>query len=732
MKRKIIAFILCLSFFLVVCSTFSSAENKKTSSYKIGESCVISEEGFSISADFKKDNNNRYRFEETAENLSEYKKTCEQTIIFLNENGTPVSSKRISVTVPAKEKTCVSYPTVIDTQIKYEAVSYYITYKIQEIAETTVPTVTENEISTVPYYIKEYNISANISETNKLTLTEKITVQYNDTRADIPKIFIDGKKVKESMWPPENNIDIKQLPYLGQFNLISASIDGKEQSYTLRKKKGIWTYKTGIIQDKLGEHTYQYVSEQVYGADSYIGLDNVSFILNSGLLDAPIEKFSFSIHFPKGTAEEIGGTIYVNQLPVNDTANLVYDKETVTGELHNIKGSDIISFSAELEDGYFVFAENNRTLSFPLLIGCTIILMFIGLIFIRNRKKNDIAVPESTSDTPAGYYAYEAEYINSRSFIKGLAILPLQLVNKGYVHIEPSPVSNDDCLITKINTFDGVNSVVSAMTDTLFGKEKETDIEEFKRGYTPKKHRDIKSLIKNSQNLRNIFAKFYKKKDIVIKSIELLVLFAISLLPLMKSVNGLGKSMVFVLIAVLLTPIHCYILYSDADKTLKVISAFATGSLTAVISAFTVLIGTNVSNLYVIAPQIAVLIIFYIMLIFAVIKLHEQAEYTEHGVVAKQDIQSFAQFAENITEAQAIALSLDSPEYFFEAFPYVYTLCDENTVNRFVSAFKETKIYSDKWSDFTSAEEYFDFINTMVKKIFSVIAVADRQKEKNK
>lgn len=120
------------------------------------------------------------------------------------------------------------------------------------------------------------------------------------------------------------------------------------------------------------------------------------------------------------------------------------------------------------------------------------------------------------------------------------------------------------------------------------------------------------------------------------------------------------------------------------------------------------------------------------MLIFAVIKLHEQAEYTEHGVVAKQDIQSFAQFAENITEAQAIALSLDSPEYFFEAFPYVYTLCDENTVNRFVSAFKETKIYSDKWSDFTSAEEYFDFINTMVKKIFSVIAVADRQKEKNK
>ncbi len=727
-RTKFLSFLICLSvlFSVTSFSVFAEGieENHNTSKIQLGADTVLNDGDVTVNVDFSQDRSRNYTLKETAINNSDKEKVCNQTFVFLDSTGKVVSQKRISIVVPAKKEVVAKHTSMVDLKTKYEAVTYYVSYGIGDTASEEV-TLSDAELfelnnKNVPYYIKDYSVNVTIMETNKISVSETVLVHYNEESKGLSKVFVTGKNKKNG-----------DFPDIGKLSMLSVSRDNEPANYSLRKKKGTYSYNTGLTSSMLGPHTYKFVYEQSYGNDKNNGFDKIFFSLNNGTWNVPISKMSFTVRFPKDYKASSNQMLFLNGVAQDGTGKVSYKQKgnIITGEVHRLNGTDTITFSANVEDGYFIAADNDSLLSTPMLFGILMIVLFIAFLMFSDRGEeqfNDELV--TNFEIPSDLYAFEVDYIHTHSITNGLSVLLLQLVNEGYIHIEPSPVSKTDCLITKLKDYDGNNEVIKTMFEIIFGEETETDIEEFKEAYKTTENNRINAQVKSEPIFDGVFAKVYQKKNFIIRCIALFVWFMLALIPFIAEYCGIIGGLALIIMAVLLTPIHCYILDSTTAK--RPIRIFLSGIVSVVSTALASLVSAmsaNMSNLYVLAPQIAIMLLFYAMLAIAAWKDKQKVERTEKGREMEREVLGFERCLSLITESQADIISKDIPDYSCRVLPYTYVLFNTDTEReRFVNKFKNVEFKSDSWSDFSSLKEFYEFIDGIVKETASFISIVNK------
>lgn len=692
-----------------------TAKENKTVKMPLGTGTTFSDNDFRATISFSSDANGNYTLEENFINSSDSTKVCNQTFVFLDKDGKTVEQKGITITAAANKETTIRDSSIISLKSKYESSHYYVIYEVtSEVSTITEPNLEEfkNESEAFSCYARKILMTVDILETNEVVVSEKAEIIFSQSLKGVNRTFIDGTKSK-----------IPNIPPLGKLQIKSFLRDGKEEYYKLHKKDGKYIYESGITADLLGLHTFDLQYKQSFGVDKNSGLDKVYISLGNGW-NIPVEEFQLVINYPKDYKEVNPATIYINkkQVPINIT------NRKIEANFHYLKATDNIVFSHDLSDGYFV-AANDEAFSLPVIFGTIVAVCTAVYIFFTGCRKDYYSKNEFSSFDIPSLYAYETEYIYNATTVNGLSVLLLQLINEGYVKLELSPITDDDCLLTKIKEYDGDNAVIKEYFDTLFGKEKETDIDEFRENYTKRKSGAINQAVKSDSNINETFVKTYQKKRFFKSCLCLSFFCLLAFIPIAVNCFNPAKILVMLALSAALAPVNCFALDADfGSKIKRFLLLFVSCAISLFVSISISLMGTNIKNLYVLGPQISVILIFYIILFVGSIISTRSFERTKRGEDNFDKIISFKQFISSITNSQAEAVLNVCPDYFYQCYPYLFALCTETERIHFIEAFKGINLSSNKYPMFNRSEDFDLFMKKIIFKIQSFISAANKSK----
>lgn len=708
---KCFAGVLAAVFVLLSCSVSAfAADGGETAVVSVSEQAAYSCGGIETVSVIVNDDSlfsGGYRLEETVKNTTENFIEIKQTYVFYNADKKEI--KRVSnanfKAEPYKTFSWVESP--IGGKEVYENAAYYkVEYFLSVVNEESQSEYSENLLAE-DCYIENYKVNVSVLETNEIAVKETVTVRYNREASGLSKVFIGNSGKDDSDEPP-----------LGTVSLQSFQTGGKDVFYSLSKGDGELRYEATLSKHPKGVYVYEIAYRQTYSDDKNKECDIIDFYLNNGTFGVFVNEFDFTVSFPKDF-DSSNLSFTVNGTPRSrDSINFSRKENVVTGHLSELAAKDTVRLTAKFQDNYFV-SNNSALYSDAVLCGIVMSVAFIFFIMFSAREKKEFAEELiETYEVPENLYAFEADYIHNRSSVSGLSVLLLQLVNEGYIRIEPSPVSKEDCLITKIKEYDGDNAAVRSFADALFGGETEADIEDFVNAYQKAQHRTVCNALKSK--LGKAFKRPYLKREFAVNYICNTTLFGTAMLPfILEFKDALGwLSLLYVAVIILCSFFHCYA--SDASvnsKPVRIVVLAATAAVSLSASVGISFLSPNLEHLYAIGPQIGVLILYYGLLVIAALTGKSKAERTRYGVSLENKILGYCRGLDKINNSVALALSNDDSEYFFNTLPYVYVLCSEAGVDKFVSVFKTIPVKSKKWEEFSSVDEFFCFVDGIVKRI---------------
>ncbi len=178
------------------------------------------------------------------------------------------------------------------------------------------------------------------------------------------------------------------------------------EKYSLERDGNYLSVKIGNENKSvIGLQEYQISYTYDVGDDGYADYDEFYYNLVGEGWEVPIERFSFTVTFPKPI-----DTPYVNltrgawksTTAENATWTVSADKRQVTGTVSNLMPGEAVTLRVQLSPGYFVGMREIRNNSVPAAIACIVLtlLSMIGAWLVWNRVGRD--------KPPVVYARYEA------------------------------------------------------------------------------------------------------------------------------------------------------------------------------------------------------------------------------------------------------------------------------------------------------------------------------------
>ena len=272
------------------------------------------------------------------------------------------------------------------------------------------------------YIFESYHMDIDVSASNIYTIEENIVANFSVPRhgiyREIPVRF--GK----------TRIKLENLKSSDPITEDSVSKDyitfrlGSADSTVVGKKPYIISYTYDI------------------GADEYDNYDELYFNLVGPGWQSTIEKFSFTITFPKPIEPSqiwLTGGSYGSTAERGSFA-LSADKKTLTGKAENLTPGEALTVRVQMEEGYFTGMTVHRDYTLVLSILAVLLglaaSIFATMLF-RRHGREEMFVPVVRFDPPEGFSPLEVGYIaDGKVDNKDLTSLIFYWADQGCLTIE--------------------------------------------------------------------------------------------------------------------------------------------------------------------------------------------------------------------------------------------------------------------------------------------------------
>ncbi|NLK93974.1 MAG: DUF2207 domain-containing protein [Clostridiales bacterium] len=328
------------------------------------------------------------------------------------------------------------------------------------------------------FYIKDYEIEAIVHENATVSITEKITADFNEYKhgifRDIPIRVRINKEVngesKEYLYAnPISNINVEGAPFslTTEDDMCRITI-GDEDKTVIGEQKYIISYLLDLGDDRI---------------DSY---DEFYFNLIGTEWDTNINNVNFTIKFDKDTdlskIKMYSGTY--GSANESNVSFYTYNN-TVTGYVKNPLGpKEGVTIYTKLPQGYYVGARTKssrpyKTMAVIASISC-IALFFLGIKRIGNPKNKVVETiefypPEGLSSADVGYI------IDGVANDKDMISLIIWFAHKGYLLIEEK--EKDIYLHKNKSLPEGEHSYLKTIYNGLFSKGEITKLSGLKENF---------------------------------------------------------------------------------------------------------------------------------------------------------------------------------------------------------------------------------------------------------
>lgn len=368
-----------------------------------------------------------------------------------------------------------------------------------------------SENASYDYVITSYDITANVSEDNVLSVTEKINVFFNSPRHGIYRVIQTKGNVARS--------DGSDVNYSAKINSLKAS-----EEFDTSSSGGEYTIKLGSADETItGAHSYEISYNYVIGEDKLKGADELYYNIIGSQWSAPINNLTFKFTMPKDfDSSKIGFSTGSYGTEGTNKVKFSVDGKTISGYCKSvIEPETALTIRLTLPDKYFTFnyalyyTKVALIAFFPFAALLFVAIMF--LIFGRDSK------PVQTVEfyPPDGINSAQANlWYHGTADNDGIISLLIYLADKGYIGIRQSSGNKKYFTIEKLKDYDGTDQNEREFISGLFPNcEKVTSTANLKNHF----YLTVNS-IKGDLNSKKSRSEIFNSKTIAIKKAAYIVI----------------------------------------------------------------------------------------------------------------------------------------------------------------------------------------------------------------
>lgn len=347
-----------------------------------------------------------------------------------------------------------------------------------------INSVKSNNSKADGFYIDSYEVNLDVDSSNKIHVTENITVDFyesdhhgifrfipewlkykskdgktNSRRAEISNIDVEGVA---------HSSDLMYASYFNQRGLDDFTVDTIHGKQRIKIGNSYYTLEKGL-------YTYQISYDYDMNGDIYKGFDELIFHAFGDYWGTEINGARVNIKLPKDIDASTVISFFADKKRKNDITSYVnykVDGNIITAQVsEDYKLNGALTVDIELPDGYFTDSKvTYGSKAFIFSIVC--FACFLGCFFFWNKNRDrDLLGEETTVATaPNGLEAVEMGYIYGGSGQLLLITVILQLATKGYIRIK-NPSSKTKLKIEKTpKVADNLSYTEKFVYENLFKK----------------------------------------------------------------------------------------------------------------------------------------------------------------------------------------------------------------------------------------------------------------------
>ena len=514
-----------------------------------------------------------------------------------------------------------------------------------------------------PYYIKDYKVSAVLQQNNVVSVTEDITIYYNESRrgffrvlpVDVKmNVLVDGEK--------------RLMKYKVEYDNVFVNDD-----YELSNENGFLNIRIGSADRYLtGEKTYRINYTMDIGDDRIDEFDFFYFSAIGTDWDCPIENASFDVTFPKQISKS-DVEIYLGEYgsAVQLDVNWKLENNILTASTKRALGvGEGMTLYTMLPEGYFVGERTVSTLGSVVgSIAC--LALFAAIIFIHFKTKRTRSVVQVIEfNPPEDITSAQVGYVMDGMVSDNEALsLIVWLASKKFITIEDDGQGNVTIIKNADKDEKQIPSHVKPIYNDLFSDDRQSvEVDEL-------------NLFEAVQSVKSLAPAYFHGKKKIKNSTYGVVSGILAIITIVIGVSSLigfgGGIYVGMAISAILTAIISVIMliYSKIVSLKWNFHSSLTKTIFFVFSVMAVLGGGAVNFVFAqnfsfagsILPALA-----GVCMVSASIFSAFTDTFTEYGSRLNGSLMGLKEFIKQAEIPKIEELVKENPNYFFDVLPYAY------------------------------------------------------------
>ncbi len=360
---------------------------------------------------------------------------------------------------------CIMVPVSVPAAESTTWYSSYSTYSSSSSSSSSpYQTYSVDGSKYYDYYIDGYDVNIVVNEDNTLSVTEKITANFNNAKHGIYRYI-----------PLKNQIEREDE----STSTVRAKVKdlAVSEEYTTYRRSGNYVIQIGS-QDKTytGQHEYILSYTYVIGRDGNSDFDELYYNIIGDGWDTTIKNISFEITMPSDFDESLLGFSAGTYGTVGTEAVSYKVKDNViTGTFgDSLSAYQAFTVRVELPEGYF--AVDNTTYYLELSLCIVIPLLVLLLVYLLWSKfgRDEKVISAVEFYPPEGMSSAEMAYwVKGKVESDDIVPLMIELANEGYIKINEVLKKNgkpkkNDFSVTKVKDYAGDDENKRIFFDGLF------------------------------------------------------------------------------------------------------------------------------------------------------------------------------------------------------------------------------------------------------------------------
>ncbi len=506
------------------------------------------------------------------------------------------------------------------------------------------------------YVIDNYDVYIVVNSDNKLDITEKISVNFNEYRHGI------YRKI-----PLKNSI--KRLDGSSAIKRVKIKNISVNEEYNVTRGGNYKIIKIGSKNHTI-IGTKDYIIKYTYdiGNDKNKKYDELYFNIIGDDWDTTIKNVNFKITMPKEFDEtKLGFSKGSYGSTSNDGIYYQKDGNVIKGYyINGLLPNEALTVRLELEEGYFTY-KSNYNLFFYLTIILPIVFVLLSYYYWNKYGRDDKVVETVEFYPPDGLNSLEvALYYKGTTSKKDVVSLLIYLANKGYLKIiEGSGGKKEKFQIVKLKDYDGDSEEEKIFLEGLFKKgDTVTDKDLKDKFYTT-----VNNIIfKINRKIKNVYEKNLDSKELLLIVMNLITTSLILIGPLLDYEDNITiiTNIFLSMLVVLIVSVVAKINKTKSAVFISIIVFIFAWLFISSIYIFEILfIDTTYLPSYIVGT---------ICMIFITGFIAAMKKRNKYGIELLGKIGGFKNFL-NVAEKDRLEKLVESnPKYFYDILPFTYVL----------------------------------------------------------